>query len=183
MIGSTNLRATDLRSGFGPRTLRWVGFTLATLLLGSSALARTPVLSMTGNVAQVETDNLPHLVEFGAGQTTLEFRTFSPGRAVIYFSAECTVGALGTTRWLDIDILVDGLPIAPTNDDNAFCTSRDVQGVISGWVSASADVAMTLAPGLHTIEVEGQLSGIFSAGDAWRLGETTLVVVLAEDDS
>lgn len=100
---------------------------LAPILLGigMAAHARTPMYTLVGVVDQRESDDTSHLVAFDTG-TRLEFRTFSEGRVAIYFSAECSVSAGDETTWLDVDLKLDGNTLTPTDDDNAFCSSRGI---------------------------------------------------------
>ncbi len=110
---------------------------------------------------------------------TLEIDTsgLAATRLLIFFNAECTVGAPNNNTWLNISILVDGAGISPSNNDNAFCTSRGDSSISNGWVSASTNGATTVTPGPHSIQVNGQLSSNASATDQWRIDDLSLIVI------
>src|SRR5262249_54339466 len=56
------------------------------------------------------------------------------GPLVALFNAECTVAGLTDTKWLDVNVLVNGVAAAPSDGDNAFCTSTG-DGALEHWVS------------------------------------------------
>ena len=100
-------------------------------------------------------------------------------RVVITFSAECSVKAPDTSTWLNIDILVDGVEISPTQTtDNAFCTSRG-NNVLDGWVSAATTgVYVVPDPGLHTALVRGSLIGCSDVtDDQWRIDDMATIIM------
>src|SRR5262245_50796702 len=69
----------------------------------------------------------------GAGATTLSFKLSSRGKKVLTYSAECIVyGAEGGGGWLDLDIYVNGVVVAPTvGSSDIFCSQN------GGWSRAS----------------------------------------------
>jgi len=113
----------------------------------------------------------------GNGRTSLSF-VFSEnpkGMRVITFSAECAVDApAGSfTGWVDIDILVNGIAVPPTDQtSDAFCSSNGTVG-FDGWATQSISVARKLNAGPHTIEVRARLNGGATGG--W-ISDTALVV-------
>lgn len=172
------------------RRSRSTGIAVAGTLLGALSLAlpiaqpasaRTLLYSLVGSNIQTASDGSAHTIVFEDGQTSIDFVLFEPATVAFYFSSECTVGALDSISWLDVDIRVDGVAQAPTSDDNAFCTSKNVLGTSGRWISASADAAGTFAAGTHTVDIQAALTG-WSAGESWRLAEKTLVILIAEDD-
>lgn len=75
---------------------------------------------------------------------------------VIHYFAECAVGgaAAGSTRFIDYDILVDGVLVPPTDvADNALCQAT-VDDESVGTV-----VSRTVSGGNHTIRVQGRMRG------------------------
>jgi hypothetical protein len=111
----------------------------------------------------------------GASSTTMNFvTTVDNQRVVVMYNAECTVSANGTTTWLALTILVDGVAAAPSSTDKAHCTSNNGG---SNWVSAVATAIVVVAdPGIHTLRVQAQiLNGV--AGDTARIDDTTIVVL------
>jgi len=167
-----------------PRTSRAALCAVTALVLvcaAGSASARTYILSLSGATNQVETDGGIHPIEFDGTNDSIDLAFTASATVAFYFSAECNVGALDNQTWLDLDIRVDGVAVAPSNGDNALCTSKSVQSTTGRWVTASSDAVRSFAPGTYTIDVTGRLSG-FSAGDSWRMNETILVLVITEDN-
>ena len=122
-------------------------------------------------------DALAHLIPLdNAGATSINFTTSAPNQGVVItYNAECSVAGTDNQTWLDIDIILDGVIVPPSDDDNAFCTDNATGG-LTNWVSAVIVVA-TKAPlaGPHTVEVRGALH-LFDAGDEFRLDDSTVVV-------
>lgn len=111
------------------------------------------------------------------GRTSLSFVFDETERGIraITFSAECAVDAAAGsfTAWVDIDILVNGIAIPPTDlTSDAFCASNGTAG-FDGWATQSITVAKKLAPGPQTIEVRARLNGGATGG--W-ISDTALVV-------
>lgn len=91
----------------------------------------------------------------------------------ITFSAECAAGG-DIDDWVNIDILVDDVVIAPTQGDDAFCSGNDSDDADNGgWVTASRTVAKKLGPGQHTVKVRAQLQG---AVEGW-IGNSSLTII------
>lgn len=100
-------------------------------------------------------------------------------RVVISFTGECTVKSPDTFTWLNVDVLVDGVEISPTQTiDNAFCTSQG-NNTLDGWVSASVTgVHVVPDAGLHTALVRASLVNCNNAtDDQWRLDDMTTIVM------
>lgn len=111
------------------------------------------------------------------GKTSLPFvfNETNKGFRIITFSAECAVDAAAGvfTAWVDIDILVDGVALPPTNvTTDAFCASNGTVG-LDGWATQSVSVAKKLGPGSHTVEVRARLNGGATGG--W-ISDTALVI-------
>jgi hypothetical protein len=114
-----------------------------------------------------------------AGRTFLPFVTTQDNqRVVITFSAECSVKASNFRTWLNIDILVDGVEIQPTQSpDNALCTSHNTD-FHDGWVGASTTgVFVVPEPGLHTVQIRASLRGCNNArDDRWHLDDSSTII-------
>jgi hypothetical protein len=123
-------------------------------------------------------DGLPHFLKLGGGNTSLTFAVPQTRKVVLLFNAECSVDAFDDTTWVDIDVLVDGVVVPPSNGDNAFCTSTG-DGQLQHWVNASTYVARTVAAGSHTVQVRGTLRG-FAPGDRWQIDDLSLIVLGAD---
>ena len=108
-----------------------------------------------------------------AGGTTLDFSTSEPNRPVIIsFSAECA--AAGTAGWVNIDILVDGQAVAPTNQtSDAFCSADSTAG-FDHWVTAAMQtVAIIPAAGAHTLQIRATATG--GSTGVWVSDSATVV--------
>lgn len=111
------------------------------------------------------------------GKTNILFKVTGTENAVVVitFSAECSVdapeGDVGS--WIDVDVLVDDVAVAPTGiTSDGFC-SADGSAGFSGWVRPSVTVAVELAPGRHRLKVQGRLD--FNATGGW-LSDTATVI-------
>jgi hypothetical protein len=127
--------------------------------------------------ADVFSDGSPHFVPLNNfGATAITFTTSLPNQKVIIsYSAECSVKGTDNITWLDIDILVDGVAITPSNSDNAFCTDHG-NNFLGNWVSAvTTVVAVVRGTGTHIVQVQGTLR-VFNSGDQWRLDDSTTLV-------
>jgi hypothetical protein len=97
---------------------------------------------------------------------------------VITHSFECAVEGNDRVTWFDLDILVNGVAIAPTSNDNASCAStppdQDVMG-LTNWVTTSITVVGRVTGGNHLIVVNGTLRN-FTAGERVRVDDQSLVV-------
>jgi hypothetical protein len=97
---------------------------------------------------------------------------------VITHSFECAVEGNDTTTFFNLDILVDGVVVPPTNSDNASCTStppdNDAMG-LDDWITTSLTVVRAVTGGNHLIVVRGRLVG-FEAGERVRADDQSLVV-------
>jgi len=154
--------------------------TLITLL--ALALATVPsqaVIKANTNRTNstIFTDGNLHSIPLNnSGATTLAFTTGANNqKVVITFNAECSVAGTDHVTWLDVDILVDGVIVAPSSSDNAFCTDHGT-GALDSWVSAVTVVVYTVPlAGNHAVEVHGTLK-VFDAGDQWRIDDSTTLV-------
>jgi hypothetical protein len=97
---------------------------------------------------------------------------------VITHSFECAVEGNDRVTWFDLDILVDGVVLPPTQSDNASCASippdEDVMGLTS-WVTTSLTVVGRVTGGNHLVVVRGTLRN-FTAGERVRVDDQSLVV-------
>lgn len=151
----------------------------ALMLFGFANAAHAQVIAADTNInANVFADGAFHLIPITAGGgTSLGFFTsVANQRVVISFNAECSVKGTDNVSWLNIDVLVDGVPARPSNDDNAFCTDSG-NNLLSNWVSAVTTVVHVVPnAGFHTVQVRGQLV-VFNAGDQWRVDDKSVVVM------
>jgi hypothetical protein len=123
----------------------------------ANATRTSPVFS-TGTFLMPLTDG---------GATALGFN--GKGKHAISYSAECT----GSGDWVSIQIIVDGVALAPTaGTDDAFCSDSDGSGGLNGWMTAHYRVVTgNLALGAHSVSV--QVTAIVGTA---RLDDASLIV-------
>ncbi|HXJ87435.1 MAG TPA: hypothetical protein VMS18_11500 [Candidatus Binatia bacterium] len=113
-----------------------------------------------------------------AGATSISFTTTQANqRVAVSFSAECSVGGVHATTYLDLDILVDGVAAPPSDSDNAFCAAHaDPTAIRANWVSAITVVVTTVpTPGQHVVQVRGTLRNMVD-GDSWSVDDSATLV-------
>jgi hypothetical protein len=93
------------------------------------------------------------------------------GKHVISYSAECETAG----DWVSIQVIVDGLVLAPTAGTNdIFCSDNNNNNNIDGGVTAHYSVATPkLALGTHHVQIQATVVG---AGNG-LLGDSALVVL------
>ncbi len=107
--------------------------------------------------------------------TSVRFSVASERKVVITYSAECAVDAAAdnNSAWLEITILIDGVPLRPTGGtSDAFCSADGKVG-FNNWVRPSVTGYLLVGAGIHTVQV--QTSGQFGATGLW-LGDTALII-------
>lgn len=154
-----------------------------TRLIAAATLAMMASASMAGVISTSTrlgnwSVNAPDLVFVplnDANATSVRFSVATERKVVITYSAECAVNAAAdnNTAWLQITILIDGVPLRPTaGESDAFCSADGKVG-FNNWVRPSVTGYLLVPPGTHTIQV--QTSGLAGATGLW-LGDTALIV-------
>ena len=117
-----------------------------------------------------------HVIDLNGAAAGTDARVFmgASGPLVALFNAECTVKGATDTKWLDINMYIDGLLVPPSNGDNAFCTSTGDNSLSGHWVSASTNGHRYVRAGWHTVRVTARIAGC-SAGDQFRIDDTSLI--------
>lgn len=101
------------------------------------------------------------------GATSRTFNITKAGTYVLTFSAECSVDAPAgdNAAWVDLDILIDGVAVAPTSGtSDAFCSANGTLG-FDGWAHPSITIPVSLTAANHTLQVQGRLN--FGATGGW----------------
>lgn len=185
------IRAAIRRAAIRSAAIRRAPRMAASLLAAASAAcwlspAQAEILAAANRTTPAIYGGASYSVSWSDGSTSLSFTTSAPNtRVAVLFNAECAVDG-PTTRWLDIDLIVDPAGptgeqvIAPTNSDNALCSGNgnnvgnSGSFNLDGWVSASALGYVTLPQaGTHTVRV--RVNGA-NAGVA-RLDDMALIVM------
>lgn len=108
----------------------------------------------------------------GGGALSISFS--GKGRHVISYSAECET----TGSWVSIEILVDGVVLAPTaGTADAFCSDHRTAESLDAWTTAHYTVATpALGGGVHTVQIRGTVVPNGGASEQGWLGDTSLVI-------
>jgi hypothetical protein len=157
-------------------TLRNAAISLALAAAAATAHAGVKASAVTTyNALRTSTPDEVFVPLNNAGATTISFNLSSAGKKVLTYSAECAAFApLGYGGWLDIDIYVNGVIVAPTaNNEDAFCTAHGAEDDDPRYVRASITVAIQGILGNNTIRIKARGSG--GATGLW-LGDSALVV-------
>ena len=110
------------------------------------------------------------------GGTTVAFNTTAARqKVVVSFTAECA-NSDDTGSWVNIDILVDGVAIRPTNSlsSDAFCTSDGTSRHI--W-AAQAYNAVYVVPnaGAHVVRIRATISAGNGGATGW-IGDSSTII-------
>jgi hypothetical protein len=152
-------------------TLRNIGLALA--LAGAAASAHAGVKASavkTGYGVYTSSAAAVQVVLNNAGDTTVNFTLGSAGKKVLKFSAGCGVNANfgNTSAWLDLDIIVNGVIVAPTvGSGDPFCSSNGIGAGVGRSVRSSIIVPIQGIQGNNTVTIvargNGGASGLFLA--------------------
>lgn len=109
----------------------------------------------------------------GDAGDTLTFRVKKRSEVVILFNAECAVR--GTTGgWINLDILVDGVAVPPSDQDNAFCAGKGTTK-LDEWASNVVNAVVKLEAGDHDVQVNVNAYGGVTE---YRIDDTSLIVIV-----
>ena len=101
-----------------------------------------------------------------AGATMRTFNLASAKAMVLHYSAVCIAG--GSTGWIDIDIVVNGVVVAPTvGNFDPFCSPD------SGLIRAAITVRIQGIAGNNTVQIIGRRNG---GTTIMQLGYSSLLV-------
>src|SRR5688572_29776389 len=105
-------------------------------------------------------DNHVPLTQTGAPVVTFT----GSGKFTIWYTAECAAGG-----YMDVDILVDGIPLSPTgaNNQDSFCDfeTRGAMHTVTGRTNS-------LATGTHTVQIVANTS----VGTVGFLSDSSLLI-------
>jgi hypothetical protein len=138
--------------------------------LGSQEAWAVKLLGKTEQISLIFSNKAHHVVL--SKRINLEKR----GPVAIIYTAECSVAAFDTKTWLNIEILINDVPLPPIGNNVAFCTSTGTN-TLDGWVSAATQGRAILDPGKHTIKIVGHLVD-FESGDQWSIDDQHLTVIV-----
>jgi hypothetical protein len=106
-----------------------------------------------------------------AGVKSFTFTTTATDMVAVTFSAECDIQSAGLESFGIVEIVIDGLVVAPGSGDQAFCSWTGNSGT---WRTQSITHARMLAPGTHTLQIRASYQGV--AGGRMRLDDAATVV-------
>ena len=157
------------------RPLFTVAFAAAWLLAAANAEAKIYAYGVYGlNFTATPTTGYAAVPLTDAGKTSLKFKTKNDATPVmISFTAECSINTAGAA-WVDIDVMVDGVAIAPTaQTSDAFCGADGVAGFDPFTSAAVNVVAVVPVAGTHVVEVRARASD--NSSGIW-VSDTSIVV-------
>lgn len=159
-----------------PKLMMATALCLLTVMMGHALALRMYYRANTN--AQVYTGDTPVYLKLNnSGDTVMRFRTQRLSKVFLWFNAECTAEAdASTVPWVNIDIILDGVVIKPSDGDNAFCTAHGT-GSLDQWVSASTNGATRIQPGVHTLRVRAN-HVLGNANSSFRIDDTILQVLV-----
>ena len=154
----------------------------AAALVAISGIAHAVNFAASRTTADVYSDGVARFLPLNnAGSTTLTFFVNSTVPRAVLFNAECSVASADSITWYDIDIQIIApggavTTLAPSNDDNAFCTSSGLNA-LQRWSSNATNGTFTPAQvGNYQVRVRGTLQG-FAAGESVRIDDTSLIIL------
>lgn len=109
-----------------------------------------------------------------AAATSISFSVPGNQSKKIAFTYSASCGAAGPVNgFIDIDIVVDGLEISPTNTSGESFCSVDQTEALDTLARATIIGVKSLTPGQHTVEVYAEALG---GATQFQLGYTTLLI-------
>lgn len=148
---------------------------MAVTLASITAASHAGVKLSATNVANYSAVGTVFLPLNTAGATSLSFNLDKAQKKVLTFSAECSVNAPAgnSSAWVDIDIIVNGVVVAPTTGNlDGFCSANGTAG-FDGWETNSITVVIPGIVGANSVRIQARLNG--GATGLW-FGERSLVV-------
>ena len=156
---------------------------LAFALAGAAATAHAGVRASAVNPGSWYQTAVEAFVPLNAaGAVTLTFNLDSAGKKVLTFSAACAVSALDESNvvaFLDLDIYVNGLRVAPTTGgnlavpDDAFCSHGYSAGGFGGLTRASITIPIQGQAGTNAVQIKARGQ---NGATALYLARTSLVI-------
>ena len=129
---------------------------LALALAGLSAMSHAGVKASAVNGGLFTSSNAEAFVPLNnAGATIVNFNLAAAGKKVLTFSAYCAVNSAAgtTTAWLDVDIVVNGVVVAPTSGSgDPFCSANG-SGKFDGYVRTSTTVSIQAKEGTNSVRI------------------------------
>jgi hypothetical protein len=111
----------------------------------------------------------------GGGAVVLNFAAPAAARYVLSYSAECAVEAPAgnSSAWVDLDVIVNGVTIAPTvGAGDAFCTSNGTP-VFDAWVRPSITMVIPVVQGANNVRIQARMN---NGAMRISLGDSSLVI-------
>lgn len=86
-----------------------------------------------------------------SGGTAISFSTTSNTKIWVSVSGQCAINFGSQPDFVDVDILIDGVQIAPTQANTAFCSGKGSFGSAMNGVGG-------VAAGTHTVNVRARIA-------------------------
>jgi hypothetical protein len=147
---------------------------MATIVLGISAPASADILSSTTFPLDASGSSRAALPLNGASATSNSFSV--PGtvnkKIAVTYSATCAAGG-SASGFVDIDIVVDGKEISPTDTSGEVFCQGDATAGADTFSRATIIGIKSLKPGQHTVEVYAEPLG---GATSFQIGAATLLI-------
>lgn len=157
------------------KTLRQTVLALA--LAGAAATAQAGIRASAINTTNWLGTAAQSLVALDpSGMTTLNFTLASAGKKVLTFSAVCSVRAPAGDflSWVDLDIVVNGVVVAPTvGNDDAFCSTNGTRSY-DDYVRAAITIPIQGVAGNNSIQIKAR--GNYATMDMYFLNSSLVVL-------
>ena len=114
----------------------------------------------------------------GAAQFLNFVTTVANQRVVVLFNAECAVKGTDRNTQVNVDVLVDNVPVPlpPSNGDDVFCADLG-DNILHNWARPSINVWRIIPNvGVHQVRVRAQMFN-FQAGDQFRIDDSSTIVM------
>jgi hypothetical protein len=151
---------------------------LALALAGAAATAQAGIRASAINTSNwLAPSAAQSLVALDpSGMTTLNFTLASAGKKVLTFSAVCSVRAPAgdALSWVDLDIVVNGVVVAPTiGNDDAFCSANGTASY-DDYARTSITIPIRGVAGNNTIQIKAR--GNYNTMDMYFLNSVLVVL-------
>ena len=140
----------------------------------ASATAHAGVAFFSNSSGNGYISTVAALAPLNGTNTLVKLSTPKGGKYIITYSAECgATASSGTSGWNAVEVLVDGASVGGLSTGAAFCNVNTVDPTNYNWLRGSVNVGVSLAVGVHTVQVRSTPVG--GATTVW-LGDSTLTV-------
>jgi hypothetical protein len=133
-------------------------------------------LGSVNNASQIFSAAGWHAVAIDGTATSIPVVLPDDAMLVAMFTTECAVDEANVHASVNLEILVDGVVIPPTERISALCTPGHA---LDRWTTVRAIGGAVLPPGGHAVTVRSELRQ-FQTGEQWRFDDVSTVILIPE---